>query len=259
MTKILIFAAGRRDRVGAAPGPRAQGAPAGDAAKGAQKIQMCPGCHGIDGWRTAFPEVYQRAEDRRPARGLHRQGAAGSTRAASAAIRRCARSRRRCPTQDMADLAAYYAQGGAEDGEQMMMDRRLLADRLRCSRRSARRAGAAAADLEAGKAKAKEVCQACHGIDGNSPIAGLSRSSAASIPTTSRRRCATTSPARARTRSWPGSRGALSTQDIDNLAAYYALAAGGVSRASTDAALRSAATRLQRRSSRYRCRARHAR
>jgi hypothetical protein len=37
----------------------AQGAPAGDAAKGAQKNQMCTGCHGIEGWRTAFPEVYK--------------------------------------------------------------------------------------------------------------------------------------------------------------------------------------------------------
>ncbi len=33
--------------------------PPGDPAKGAQKVQMCQGCHGIPGWRTAFPEVYQ--------------------------------------------------------------------------------------------------------------------------------------------------------------------------------------------------------
>jgi cytochrome c553 len=38
----------------------AQGAPpAGDAAAGAQKNAMCVGCHGIVGWRTAFPEVYK--------------------------------------------------------------------------------------------------------------------------------------------------------------------------------------------------------
>jgi cytochrome c553 len=34
-------------------------APAGDAAKGREKTQMCEGCHGIDGWRTAYPEVYR--------------------------------------------------------------------------------------------------------------------------------------------------------------------------------------------------------
>ena len=33
-------------------------APAGDPAKGREKVQMCQGCHGIEGWRTAFPEVY---------------------------------------------------------------------------------------------------------------------------------------------------------------------------------------------------------
>ena len=38
----------------------AQGSPsAGDAAAGSQKTQMCVGCHGIPGWRTAFPEVYK--------------------------------------------------------------------------------------------------------------------------------------------------------------------------------------------------------
>ena len=30
-------------------------------------------------------------------------------------------------------------------------------------------AAAGAADMKAGEAKAKEVCQACHGLDGNSP------------------------------------------------------------------------------------------
>jgi len=36
----------------------AAAAPAGDPAKGRAKTQMCEGCHGIPGWRTAFPEVY---------------------------------------------------------------------------------------------------------------------------------------------------------------------------------------------------------
>jgi cytochrome c553 len=33
-------------------------APAGDAAAGAKKNAMCIGCHGIEGYKTAFPEVY---------------------------------------------------------------------------------------------------------------------------------------------------------------------------------------------------------
>lgn len=31
---------------------------AGDAAAGAKKVYQCQGCHGIPGWKTAFPEVY---------------------------------------------------------------------------------------------------------------------------------------------------------------------------------------------------------
>ena len=31
---------------------------AGDAASGAKKNFQCQGCHGIAGWKTAFPEVY---------------------------------------------------------------------------------------------------------------------------------------------------------------------------------------------------------
>ena len=31
----------------------------GDPNKGAQNVAMCQGCHGIVGWRTAFPEVYR--------------------------------------------------------------------------------------------------------------------------------------------------------------------------------------------------------
>lgn len=30
----------------------------GDAGAGKQKTQMCEGCHGIDGYRTAYPKVY---------------------------------------------------------------------------------------------------------------------------------------------------------------------------------------------------------
>ena len=75
---------------------------------------MCQGCHGIDGWRTAFPEVY-----RVPSiGGQHEAYIVAALQAVqerrARAIRRCGRSRRRFPTQDMADLAAYYAQGGVK-------------------------------------------------------------------------------------------------------------------------------------------------
>src|SRR5581483_1171448 len=38
--------------------PTAAASPAGDPAKGREGTRMCSGCHEIDGWHTAFPEVY---------------------------------------------------------------------------------------------------------------------------------------------------------------------------------------------------------
>ena len=91
----------------------AQGAPVGDAAKGAQKNMMCTGCHGIDGWRTAFPEVYsvpriggQHEAYLVKALQQYKSGERShpSMRAIAAPL----------SEQDMADLAAYYAQGGVK-------------------------------------------------------------------------------------------------------------------------------------------------
>ena len=90
----------------------AQAAPAGDAAKGRDKTQMCQGCHGIDGWRTAYPEVYSvpkigSQHEAYLVRALqgYKSGERShpSMRAIAATL----------SDQDMADLAAYYAQAGA--------------------------------------------------------------------------------------------------------------------------------------------------
>jgi cytochrome c553 len=88
----------------------AQAAPAaGDAAKGAQKVAMCQGCHGILGWRTAFPEVYRVPK-------IAGQNAPYIV----AALKEYKSGNRGHPTMkaiaaslsdaDMADIAAYYAQ-----------------------------------------------------------------------------------------------------------------------------------------------------
>jgi cytochrome c553 len=84
-------------------------APAGDPQKGAQKVQMCQGCHGILGWRTAYPEVY------------HVPKIGGQHPAYIVAALKAYRSgQRRHPSmdaiaasltdQDIADVAAYYSQ-----------------------------------------------------------------------------------------------------------------------------------------------------
>ena len=87
------------------------GAPADDAAKGREKVQMCQGCHGIDGWRTAYPEVYRvpKIAGQQPAclfAALKAYKSGDRTHPSMVAIAAS------LSDQDMANLAAYYAQSG---------------------------------------------------------------------------------------------------------------------------------------------------
>ena len=85
--------------------------PAGDPEKGKQKVAMCQGCHGIPGWRTAYPEVYQVPK----IAGQHRVYIVS-------ALKDYKSGARTHPSMmaiaaslsdaDMADLAAYYGQSG---------------------------------------------------------------------------------------------------------------------------------------------------
>jgi cytochrome c553 len=86
--------------------------PSGNAADGAKKNQMCAGCHGIVGWRTAYPEVYkvpkiggQHAAYIVKALQEYQSGERShpSMRAIAASL----------SEQDMADLAAYYSAGSS--------------------------------------------------------------------------------------------------------------------------------------------------
>ena len=80
---------------------------------------------------------------------------------------------------------------------------------------------ALAADLKAGEAKVKEVCQACHGTDGNSqntdyPKLGGQYPDYLAKALRDYKSGARKNPIMA------GFAGTLSTADIDNVAAYYA-------------------------------------
>jgi len=88
----------------------AQGAPTGNPAAGYQKTQMCSGCHGIEGWRTAFPEVYKvpKLGGQHQAYIVKALQAYKSGERSHPSMRAIAAS---LSDQDMADLAAYYAQG----------------------------------------------------------------------------------------------------------------------------------------------------
>jgi len=79
----------------------------GDAKAGQSKAAMCQGCHGLDGYRMAFPEVYsvprlggQHAAYLMKALQGYKSGARSNAtmRAIAATL----------SDKDMADLAAYY-------------------------------------------------------------------------------------------------------------------------------------------------------
>jgi len=88
-----------------------QGAPAGNAEAGAQKVRLCQGCHGIEGWRTAFPEVYAvpRIAGQHEAYLVKALQEYKSGERSHPSMRAIAAS---LSDKDMADLAAYYGQSG---------------------------------------------------------------------------------------------------------------------------------------------------
>ena len=80
---------------------------------------------------------------------------------------------------------------------------------------------AIAADIKAGEAKAKEVCQACHGLDGNSqtpdyPKLGGQQPDYLAKALRDYKSGLRKNPIMA------GFAGSLSAKDIENVAAYYA-------------------------------------
>ena len=90
-------------------------APQGNAELGSQKVAMCQGCHGIPGWRTAYPEVYSvpKIGGQHPAylvKALQDYKSGARTHPSMRAIASS------LTDADMADIAAYYAQHGLRKG-----------------------------------------------------------------------------------------------------------------------------------------------
>jgi cytochrome c553 len=83
----------------------------GNPEKGKQKVAMCQGCHGIPGWRTAYPEVYQvpKIAGQHPAYLVSALKDYKSGARSHPSMTAIASS---LSEADMADLAAYYAQSG---------------------------------------------------------------------------------------------------------------------------------------------------
>ncbi len=94
----------------ALPALAQQAAPAGAPAEAHKKIAMCEGCHGIPGYRTAYPEVYR----------VPKLGGQSATYIANA-LNAYKSGQRKHPSmrgiaaslsdKDIADLAAYYNAG----------------------------------------------------------------------------------------------------------------------------------------------------
>jgi len=80
--------------------------------------------------------------------------------------------------------------------------------------------GARAANIEAGKAKAKEVCAACHGEDGNSQVPDYPKLSGQHRDYLAKALRDYKSGLR-KNAIMAGFAGALSKDDIENLAAYF--------------------------------------
>jgi cytochrome c553 len=78
-----------------------------------------------------------------------------------------------------------------------------------------------AADLKAGEAKAKEVCQACHGVDGNSQTPDYPKLGGQRPDYLAKALRDYKSGAR-KNAIMAGFAGTLSAKDIEDLAAYYA-------------------------------------
>jgi cytochrome c553 len=96
--------------LGVATGPAlAQDAPKGDAAAAKSKISMCIGCHGVVGYRTAYPDVYQvpKIGGQSPAYIVKALEAYKSGDRPHPSMQGVARS---LSAKDMADLAAYYGE-----------------------------------------------------------------------------------------------------------------------------------------------------
>tara|TARA_B100000686_G_scaffold353619_1_gene459962 strand:- start:1515 stop:1838 length:324 start_codon:yes stop_codon:yes gene_type:complete len=80
----------------------------GDAAKGKSNTQMCVGCHGIDGYRTAFPKVYNvpKIGGQHPAYIVKALQAYKTGARSHPTMKAIAAD---LTQQEMEDLAAYYA------------------------------------------------------------------------------------------------------------------------------------------------------
>jgi cytochrome c553 len=121
----------------------------GDAAAGEKKNAMCIGCHGIAGYQASFPEIYRVPK----ISGQSEKFIVSSLKAYKSGERKHPTMRaisESLSDQDMADLAAFYAQHGSQSKVAAEPSRQPSAE--------------VAALLEKG------ACATCHGKNFSTPI-----------------------------------------------------------------------------------------
>jgi len=121
-----------------------------DAQRGSTKVQMCIGCHGIVGYQADFPQVYKVPKI-----------AGQDAKYLVSALTAYRAGDRKFPTmrgiaaslsdQDIADVAAYYAQLGKADGPVPAALEKPVPDKIRSS---------------------VATCVACHGVNFSTPTDG---------------------------------------------------------------------------------------
>lgn len=89
----------------------AQAQAGGDAAAGKQKASMCAGCHDIEGYRTAFPTVYN-VPRLRGQHGAYMIKALEGYKSGNRSHPSMDAIAATLSTQDIQDLVAYYTSGG---------------------------------------------------------------------------------------------------------------------------------------------------
>jgi cytochrome c553 len=109
--RLILLAAGFAMTFAAVAGDPP--ATAGNAGAGKEKTRMCAGCHGINDYRIAYPEVYavpriggQDAGYIAKSLEAYRSGARKHVAMQAMAAQ--------LTDQDIADIAAFYADGGAK-------------------------------------------------------------------------------------------------------------------------------------------------
>jgi cytochrome c553 len=121
-----------------------------DAQRGSTKVQMCIGCHGIVGYQADFPQVYKVPK----IAGQDAKYIASALTAYRAGDRKFPTMRSVASAlsdQDIADIAAYYAQLGKPDGPVPAALETPVPDRLR---------------------SAVATCVSCHGLNFSTPTDG---------------------------------------------------------------------------------------